>query len=99
VPGVDQDRVSWSTRKANANAAKHGVSFLAARSALRDPSLRIWPDIDHQDVEDRFVMLGIDLHGRLLFMVTQELPDGTIRLISARRATKREEDVYTTGAL
>ena len=44
-------------------------------------------------------MLGIDLHGRLLFLVTQELPDGTIRLISARRATKREEDVCTTGAL
>ena len=44
-------------------------------------------------------MLGVDLHGRLLFLVTKELPDGTIRLISARRATKREEDAYTTGTL
>ena len=44
-------------------------------------------------------MLGMDVHGRLVLMVTQELPDGTIRLISARRATKREEHAYTTGIL
>jgi uncharacterized DUF497 family protein len=96
---VDHDRASWDARKARANLARHGITFVEAWSALGDPSIRTWPDIAHSDVEDRLIVLGIDLHGRLLFLVTRELPDGTIRLISARRATKREEYAYTTGLL
>jgi len=61
--------------------------------------MRAWPDIAHSDTEDRLIVIGMDLHGRLLFLVTKELPDGTIRLISARRATKREEHAYATGIL
>jgi len=95
---MDPDRVRWHSGKANANLAKHGVSFMAALSVLGDPHLRTWPDPSRHH-EDRDIVLGIDLHGRLLFLVTQELPDGTIRLISARRATKRERNAYTTGAL
>jgi uncharacterized DUF497 family protein len=91
-----EQRVSWNGRKANRNLAKHGISFLVARSALRDPAIRIWPDIDHGDAYDRTVMIGMDVHARLLFLVTE---DGTIRVISARRATKREEHACTTGTL
>jgi uncharacterized protein len=94
-----EQRVSWNGREANRNLAKHGISFLDARSALRDPAIRIWPDIDHGDAYDRTVMIGMDVHARLLFLVTEETEDGTIRVISARRATKREEHAYTTGIL
>ena len=94
-----EDRVRWHERKANRNLAKHGVSFLDAVSALRDPAIRIWPDLDHGDADERIIMIGMDVHAWLLFLVTKEMPGGTIRVISARRATKREEHAYTTGIL
>ena len=94
-----EGRVTWDPRKASVNLAKHEISFIAARSALRDPAIRVWVDVRHADHDDRFIMIGVDLHDRLLYLVTQELPDGTIRLISARRATKRERHAYWTGLL
>jgi uncharacterized DUF497 family protein len=98
-PVDPEDRCRWNGTKANLNLAKHGISFLVARSALRDPGIRIWPDIEHGDADERTIMIGMDVHARLLFPVTEEMPDGTIRVISARRATKREEHAYTTGIL
>jgi uncharacterized DUF497 family protein len=98
-PARTTDRLTWDVRKARANLARHGITFAEAWSALGDPSIRAWPDSAHSDAEDRLIVLGMDLHGRLLFIVTKELPDGTIRLIPARRATKREEHAYTTGLL
>jgi len=92
-----EDRFRWDGGKANVNLAKHGISFLVARSALRDPAILIWPDIGHEEADERTIMIGMDVRARLLFLVTEELPDGTIRVISARRATKREEHAYTTG--
>jgi uncharacterized DUF497 family protein len=96
---VDHHRLIWDVHKARANLRLHGITFIEAWSALGDPSIRTWPDTAHGDAEDRLIVPGMDLHGRLLFLVTRELPDRTIRLISARRATKREEPAYTTGLL
>ena len=94
---MDPSDVSWHDRKASANWAKHHITFLDAKAALRDPGVRVWVDAEHEPLGDRFHHLGLDWHGRLLFLVTEQKPDGTIRLISARRATKREEHAYTTG--
>jgi uncharacterized DUF497 family protein len=94
---VDVDRIAWDPRKEAINRAKHGVSFLAARTVFRDPGLRTWPDTSHGAPGRRENVLGIDEHGRLLFVVTESATEGTIRIISARRATKREAHDYSTG--
>ena len=94
--GVEQ--VEWDDRKQRANRAKHGVGFEEARSALRDPSRISRLDVDHSDVEARFLTVGYSSRGRLLTIVTAETTEGIIRIISARRATKRERNAYETGS-
>jgi uncharacterized DUF497 family protein len=81
-----------------ANRAKHGVSFEEAKSALTDPGRVSRLDLDHADIEERFLTVGYSSRGRLLAVVTAEQPQGIIRIISARRATKRERHAYETGS-
>jgi uncharacterized protein len=56
----------WDAKKARANLRKHGVSFLEASTALRDPLSTTGRDPDHSDDEERFVTFGISARGRLL---------------------------------
>jgi uncharacterized DUF497 family protein len=69
------------------------VSFDEAQEAFRDPRSVVRHDPDHSEEEDRWVLTGSTLADRLLTVVFTERGD-TIRLISARRATRRERDVY-----
>ncbi|MCB9936493.1 MAG: BrnT family toxin [Planctomycetes bacterium] len=80
----------WDPRKAQSNLRKHRVSFLEASEVFRDRFGRLRPDPDH---EDRWIIVGSSNRDRLLTVVFQELDD-TIRLISARRATRRETNAY-----
>jgi uncharacterized protein len=75
------------------NVRKHGVGFDDARAALRDPMRVTWFDESHSAEELRFVTLGCDLKGRVLVVVTSER-EPSPRIISARRATKRERHAY-----
>ena len=88
----------WDKRKERVNQAKHGVGFEEARSALRDSKAVTRLDLDHADIEERFLTVGFSYRGRLIAVVTAEPPQGRIRIISARRATKREEHAYETGS-
>lgn len=84
----------WDQRKAAANRQKHGVSFSEAKTAFSDEFGRLIADPDHSDEEDRFVLLGTSIHSRLL-VVCHCVRDGdTIRIISARKANKRERKIY-----
>lgn len=85
----------WDELKAAANVAKHGVSFEAAADAFSDPYARVSPDVKHSDVEERFFLIGMDLEARVLTVCHCERRGGrVIRIISARKATKTEEQQY-----
>lgn len=86
------DRFEWSEAKAHANLQKHGVSFEIGRRAF-DDSASIDEIDDREDYgEDRFIITG--MVDRRLLTVTYTERDGRIRIISARKATRREQDSY-----
>jgi len=86
---------TWDRRKAESNRAKHGVSFEEAETVFLDEDARLIDDPDHSSAEHRFVLLGFSVAARCLVVVhCYRQSDSEIRLISARRATKQEEQVY-----
>jgi hypothetical protein len=87
----------WDPEKARANRAKHGVSFEEAMRAFLDPLSVTILDPDHSESEARFVLIGQSPSGRLLVVVHTDRGDA-IRLISARRATRRERRTYEQEA-
>ena len=90
-------RPPWDPEKARPNFDKHGVTFEEARVALNHPLARQWPDPEHSDDEDRSIVIGLSPGGRLLLIVTATGVNGKMRIISARRATKRERHAYQDG--
>ena len=88
-------RIEWDSRKASANLRKHGVSFDEAATAFSDENGRLIPDPDHSEDEDRFILLGMSWSLRLLVVCHcyREESD-LIRIISARKATRREQAQY-----
>jgi uncharacterized DUF497 family protein len=87
--------VFWDPAKARMNLTKHGVRFADAETVLFDPAALTIEDIDSAD-EQRFVSVGRDATGRLL-VVIYAWRGNNIRLISARRATRREVRAYEEG--
>jgi uncharacterized protein len=87
----------WDTRKAAANLAKHGVSFEEAATAFGDPLGRFMADPRHSAGEERFVLLGSSREERLLAVMFVDRGD-TIRIVSTRRATRRERRDYEEQA-
>lgn len=79
----------WDPQKAAANLAKHKVSFEEAATVFGDPLGRIVADPRHSSVEERFVLLGLSQDHRLLAVMYVDRGEA-IRIISARRATRRE---------
>jgi uncharacterized DUF497 family protein len=80
--------VDWDPSKARANRVKHGVSFPDAEAVLFDPNGITREDADAEG-EPRYVTLGLDALGRVLVVVYTYRGD-TIRIISARKATRNE---------
>jgi uncharacterized DUF497 family protein len=89
-------KFEWDERKADQNRKKHGVSFEEASTVFGDPLSRTIPDPLHSEGEDRFVMLG-ESHGRRLLVVAFTERGPNIRIISARKATRRERKDYEEG--
>jgi len=88
-------KIEWDPAKAAANIKKHGVSFEEARSVFYDEFAVQFFDGDHSSDEERFLMLGMSTEARLLLVCHCERDAGdTIRIISARNATKRESAFY-----
>ena len=86
---------AWDPRKARSNLLKHGVSFEEAQSVFLDESARLMDDPDHSADEDRFLLLGYSFQARCLVVShCYREADRVIRLISARRATVREQEMY-----
>ena len=83
----------WDEAKAAANLRKHGVSFEEAAIAFGDPLSMTIPDPDHSEGEYRYILMGCTLRGDTVVVVHTERGDN-IRIISARRATRREIQTY-----
>ena len=91
-------RFEWDERKNRSNRTKHGVWFEEARSAFRDPNAHLFHDPEHSEEEDRFILIGVSSAARPLVVVhCYKEPDSTIRIISARKATKKECRFYEEG--
>jgi len=87
--------VTWDPRKARSNLAKHGVRFSDAEIVLFDPSAITSEDASSQS-EQRFVSIGTDSIGRILVLVFSHRRE-EFRLISARKATRKERKQYEEG--
>ena len=89
-------KFKWDPEKAKTNLQKHGVSFKEASTVFLDALSLTGDDPDHSFTEDRFVMFGVSSGGRLLAVVYTERP-AVIRIISARKVTRRERRFYEEG--
>lgn len=86
----------WHAGKARVNLKKHGVGFEEATTVFADPLSVTIADPEHSTEEDRLILLGSSIRQRLLVVVFTER--GTsIRIISARRATRNETRDYEEG--
>jgi uncharacterized DUF497 family protein len=88
-------KFTWDSRKAAANLKKHDVPFSEASTVFADPLSATIPDPDHSVGEHRFITMGVSSSHRLLVVCHTE-ETGSIRIISARRATRHEKARYET---
>jgi uncharacterized protein len=88
----------WDEWKNRANQVKHSVSFEEAKTVFLDDDALEFYDDEHSEKEDRFLILGLSMRLRLLMVCHCERKVGeVVRIISARRATKREQGFYRGG--
>jgi uncharacterized DUF497 family protein len=90
----------WDERKDRANQRKHGISFVEARTVFYDENAREYADPDHSASEERFILLGISSRLRVLVVChCYRESESVIRIISARRAQRNEEETYWSQGL
>ena len=88
-------RFEWDEQKSRENKRKHGVSFDEAQTVFFDENAVRYYDPDHPEEEDRFIMLGLSFKLRALVVChCFRSDDRSIRIISARKADKRESAAY-----
>jgi uncharacterized protein len=91
----------WDTSKATGHYAKHGVSLEEAATVFGDPVALDGPDLSHSEKESRFLRLGRAVTGRVLivaYTVRRRDDDESIRIISARRASRKERAAYAAAS-
>lgn len=88
-----QLQFEWDKAKAANNIHKHGVSFDEAATVFDDPEFITFVDEEHSTEEERYITVGLS-KSRGLLMVAHTQRGGRIRIISARKATKNEEQFY-----
>jgi len=88
-------RFEWDEAKNRRNRIKHGIWFEEARSVFDDPRSRFFYDTEHSEAEDRYLLLGMNFAGRLLVVAhCYREGDALVRIISARKATRKEVTFY-----
>jgi len=90
-------KFEWEPQKAKINLQKHGVSFTEASTAFEDVLSLTIDDPLHSSDEKRLVLIGMSFKNRLTIVVHTERGDN-IRIISARKATKKERKYYENNA-
>ena len=88
----------WDYKKAKTNITKHQISFEDATSIFKDENMISIYDEKHSDNEDRWITIGMDLKTRTLIVIhtciSTDKDTTKIRVISARKATKKEQKMY-----
>lgn len=88
----------WDEGKSSLNKRKHGVSFEEAKTVFYDENAIEFPDPDHSENEARFLMLGLSDRLRVLVVChCFRAGESVIRIISARKATRKETQYYEGG--
>ena len=86
---------AWDEEKQEINVKKHGITFLEAATVFDDANALIRDDPDHSQEEDRFVIIGFSESARLLIVChCYRTDDSVIRIISARKANRKERKEY-----
>ena len=89
-------KFEWDTKKSVANERKHRISFNDAASVFGEPLAITFPDPYHSKEEFRFLVFGVSRSNKLLVVSYTERND-TVRIISAREATRYERRIYEDG--
>lgn len=91
-------RFRWDENKNKLNRKKHGISFEEATEVFEDENAILFDDPDHSYEEERFLIIGITgSKGICVVSHCYKDADSTIRIISAREATKKEKNIYQKG--
>ena len=92
---MPDDRFIWDEEKQKANIEKHGVTFSEASTVFDDDNALYFDDAAHSQDEDRFIILGYSERVRILLVChCYRNGDSLIRIISARKATRAESELY-----
>ncbi len=92
---MNEIQFEWDEAKNKENQRRHGISFEEAQPVFYDRCARLMADPDHSEVEDRFVLMGLDMKLRLLVVChCYRAGNRVIRIISARKGTRQEARHY-----
>ena len=94
---MDTLRFEWDPNKNEVNKKKHGLSFETAKEVFYDEFGILFDDPDHSIDEDRFLIIGSIKTEQICIVSHCYRDDDRIRIISARKATKAEKQVYQEG--
>jgi uncharacterized DUF497 family protein len=86
----------WDEEKAQENFNKHEVRFEEGKTVFNDPFLWTFPDLEHSDIEQRYLDSGYSSKGRIL-VVSHTERGGNVRIITCRKATATERRAYGEG--
>lgn len=85
----------WDPAKAESNERKHGVAFEEAEALLRSELGMVIFDVAHSTgAEDRFLTIGPATRGVLTVVTAERMDSDTVRIVSARTATRRERALF-----
>lgn len=88
----------WDENKNRINLEKHGITFEEASTVFFDDRAIIFDDPEHSIDEDRFLLLGMSETAKVCIVChCYRESDTVIRIISARQATRKEEQRYVRG--
>lgn len=94
-------RFEWDFNKAKTNLTKHKIGFEDATSVFKDKRAISLYDEKHSDSEERWITIGMDSVTRTLVVIhtfiSIDKENTNIRIISARKATKKEQQIYKEG--
>lgn len=85
--------ITWDPIKADTNLKKHGISFEEAATVIQS-AMTVTIEDDASDDEQRFITIGMSIKLRVIMVVHTYRDDADIRIISARKATKKEQEAY-----
>ena len=92
-------KFEWDPNKKRQNAIKHGVTFSEAESVFDDENAITLEDFEHSIDEERFTIIGLSVYPREVAVCHCHCDNDVIRIISARKATKKEIQLYEEGLL